>query len=96
MTLHADGADGVDGADGTDGAGTDVLRDKVVGTITLGRLEPRTRERGWPLGYLHRTVEAPGPVRRAIPVTDSAVRIRHAWRRCRFSGRTRPIPQGPE
>ena len=53
MTLHA----------GTDPIGTtDVATDKVVGTITSAAWSPELG--AWvALAYLHRTVEAPGPVR---------------------------------
>jgi tRNA-modifying protein YgfZ len=53
MTLHA----------GTDPIGTtDVASDKVVGTVTSAAWSPELG--AWiALAYLHRTVEAPGPVR---------------------------------
>ncbi len=53
MTLHA----------GTDPIGaTDVATDKVVGTVTSAAWSPELG--AWvALAYLHRTVEAPGPVR---------------------------------
>jgi tRNA-modifying protein YgfZ len=53
MTLHA-GEDPV--------AGTDAASDKVVGTITSAAWSPELE--AWvALAYLHRTVEAPGPIR---------------------------------
>jgi hypothetical protein len=52
MTLHAGDAPVGDGA----------AEDKVVGTVTSSALSSELG--GWVgLGYLHRSVEAPGPIR---------------------------------
>jgi glycine cleavage system aminomethyltransferase T len=57
MTLHA----GVEPPAGDDGAAAAVA-DKVVGTVTSAAWSPEVG--AWvALGYLHRTVESPGPVR---------------------------------
>ena len=59
MTLHAGDAPArARGADGAEAA----MHDKVVGTITSAAWSPELG--AWvALAYLHRTVEAPGPVR---------------------------------
>jgi tRNA-modifying protein YgfZ len=60
MTLHAGEPPAANGADGADGA--DVAADKVVGSVTSAAWSPEVG--AWvALAYLHRTVEAPGPVR---------------------------------
>jgi folate-binding protein YgfZ len=57
MTLHA----GDVPSDG-DGGGGGVAADKVVGTVTSASWSPEVG--AWvALGFLHRTVEAPGPIR---------------------------------
>ena len=56
--MEATGADGETGAPDV----PDVVADKVVGTITSAAWSPELHT--WiALAYLHRTVEAPGPVR---------------------------------
>jgi folate-binding Fe-S cluster repair protein YgfZ len=62
MTLHA-GTAPVDAAGEKDFAGEkDVATDKVVGSITSAAWSPEVGS--WvALGYLHRTVASPGPVR---------------------------------
>ena len=61
MTLHA-GADPAEATDAGGAAAGGAMNDKVVGTITSAAWSPEFE--AWvALGYLHRTVEAPGPIR---------------------------------